>query len=69
VILYTSNGEVRQEFSILLMACALSRRPTPGSESSEVRWVPTAEAAGYVMDLSMRIHIKRLPGTQAAGHH
>jgi 8-oxo-dGTP pyrophosphatase MutT (NUDIX family) len=57
VILYTSNGEVRQEFSIVLTARALSGRPMPSSESSEVRWVPAAEAAGYAMDPSMRIRI------------
>jgi ADP-ribose pyrophosphatase YjhB (NUDIX family) len=57
VILYTSNGEVRQEFSIVLTARALGGRPTPSSESSEVRWVPAAEAAGYAMDRSMRIRI------------
>lgn len=55
VILYTFNGEVRQEFSIVLTARALSGRLTPSSESNEVRWVPAAEAAGYAMDRSMRI--------------
>jgi hypothetical protein len=57
VILYTSNGEVRQEFSIVLTARALSGRPTPSSESSEVRWVPASELSGYKMDRSMRIRI------------
>jgi len=57
VILYTSDGEVRQEFSIVLTARALSGQPTPSSESSEVRWVPSAEAVGYAMDRSMRIRI------------
>jgi ADP-ribose pyrophosphatase YjhB (NUDIX family) len=57
VILYTSNGEVRQEFSIVLTARARSGRPTPSSESSEVRWVPAAEIPGYTMDRSMRIRI------------
>ncbi len=57
VILYTSNGEVRQEFSIVLTARALSGRPTPSSESSEVRWVPVTEVRGYAMDRSMRIRI------------
>ena len=42
VILYTSNGEVRQEFSIVLTAHPLSGQPTPSSESSEVRWVPVS---------------------------
>jgi ADP-ribose pyrophosphatase YjhB (NUDIX family) len=57
VILYTSNGEARQEFSIVLTARPRSGRPTPSSESSEVRWVPAAEVAGYTMDRSMRIRI------------
>jgi ADP-ribose pyrophosphatase YjhB (NUDIX family) len=57
VILYTSNGEVRQEFSILLTARTLSGQPTPSSESSEVRWVPVAEVRDYTMDRSMRIRI------------
>ena len=57
VILYTSNGEVRQEFSIALTARALNGRPTPSSESSEVRWVPVAEVHGYTMDRSMRSRV------------
>ena len=57
VILYTSNGEVRQQFSIVLTARPINEQPTPSSESMEVRWVPAAEAAGYVMDRSMRIRI------------
>jgi ADP-ribose pyrophosphatase YjhB (NUDIX family) len=57
VILYTSNGEARQEFSIVLTARARSGRPTPSAESSEVRWVPAADALGYTMDRSMRIRI------------
>lgn len=57
VILYTSNGEVRQEFSIVLTARPLSGQPTPSSESSEVRWVPVSEVRDYTMDRSMRIRI------------
>ena len=38
VTLYTSKGEVRQEFTIDLTARPLSGQPTPGSESSQVRW-------------------------------
>jgi len=57
VLLYTSNGEVRQEFSIVLTARPLSGQPTPSSESSEVRWVPVSEVLGYTMDRSMRIRI------------
>ena len=37
VILYTSNGEARQEFSIVLTARAIGGEPTRSEESSEVR--------------------------------
>jgi ADP-ribose pyrophosphatase YjhB (NUDIX family) len=57
VLLYTSNGEVRQEFSIVLTARPMSGQPTPSSESSEVRWVPESEVQGYTMDRSMRMRI------------
>jgi 8-oxo-dGTP pyrophosphatase MutT (NUDIX family) len=57
VILYTSNGEARQEFSIVLTARPLSGQPTPSSESSDVRWVSPSELLGYAMDRSMRIRI------------
>ena len=57
VILYTSNGEVRQEFSIVLTARPLSGQPTPSSESSEVRWVSESEVPDYTMDRSMRTRI------------
>jgi ADP-ribose pyrophosphatase YjhB (NUDIX family) len=57
VILYTSNGEARQEFSIVLTARALSGQPTPSSETSQVRWVPPAEVLSYTMDRSMRNRI------------
>jgi ADP-ribose pyrophosphatase YjhB (NUDIX family) len=50
VLLYTSNGEVRQEFSIVLTARPLSGQPTPSSESSEVR--------DYTMDRSMRTDVE-----------
>ncbi|ETK33383.1 NUDIX domain-containing protein [Microbispora sp. ATCC PTA-5024] len=57
VILYTSNGEVRQEFSIVLTARAISGQPTPSSESTEVRWVPRAEVEMLPMDRSMALRI------------
>ena len=57
VILYTSNGEARQEFSIVLTASPLAGQPTPSSESSEVRWVPASEVLEYTMDRSMRIRL------------
>jgi ADP-ribose pyrophosphatase YjhB (NUDIX family) len=58
VILYTSNGEARQEFSILLTSVATGGEPTPSDESSEVRWVPREALAGYEMDRSMRMRIE-----------
>lgn len=57
VILYTSDGEVRQEFSIVLIGRALSGEPTPSDESRDVRWVPRDGLAGLRMDRSMRMRI------------
>jgi len=57
VILYTSNGEVRQEFSIVLIARAVGGSPTPSSETSDVRWVPLATAGSLQMDPSMRFRV------------
>jgi hypothetical protein len=57
VILYTSNGEARQEFSIVLTALGVGGEPTPSSESSEVAWVPVPDVLGYTMDRSMHIRI------------
>ena len=58
VMLYTSNGEVRQEFSIVLTARAVGGQPTPSSESSEVRWIAPAELDSYQMDSSMRLRVR-----------
>ncbi|MFB4294567.1 NUDIX hydrolase [Nonomuraea sp. ATR24] len=58
VILYTSNGEARQEFSIVLTARAVSGEPTPSDESREVRWVPRNQVGGLQMDRSMYLRIK-----------
>ena len=57
VILYTSNGEVRQEFSIVLTARAVGGSPAPSTETTEVRWVPVGHLGGYQMDRSMRMRI------------
>ncbi|MFD1935151.1 NUDIX hydrolase [Nonomuraea mangrovi] len=59
VILYTSNGEARQEFSLVLTARAVGGEPTPSDESREVRWVPRGEVATLTMDRSMRLRIER----------
>lgn len=60
VMLYTSNGEVRQEFSIVLTARATGGKPAPSSETSEVRWVPLGEVGGYQMASSMRIRVEHV---------
>jgi 8-oxo-dGTP pyrophosphatase MutT (NUDIX family) len=57
IILYTSNGEARQEFSIVLTARPLGGQPTTSSESTEVRWAPSVEAQSYRMDRAMRSRI------------
>jgi len=58
IILYTSNGEVRQEFAIVLTARPTGGNPTPSDESTEVRWVPSSEVGRYGMDRSMRLRIE-----------
>ncbi|MFF5249102.1 NUDIX hydrolase [Streptosporangium sp. NPDC000095] len=57
VILYTSDGETRQEFSIVLTGRAVDGEPTPSEESREVRWVPRDEVCSLSMDRSMRLRI------------
>jgi ADP-ribose pyrophosphatase YjhB (NUDIX family) len=64
VVLYTSNGEARQEFSIVLTAQAVAGEPTPSDESSQVRWVTCDELAEYQMDRSMRLRVDHF----LAGH-
>jgi 8-oxo-dGTP pyrophosphatase MutT (NUDIX family) len=54
VIHFTSNDEVRREFSIVLTARPVSGDPTPSTESSEVRWVAPGDLAGYTMGGAMR---------------
>jgi ADP-ribose pyrophosphatase YjhB (NUDIX family) len=58
VMLYTSNGEVRQEFSVVLEARAVGGQPTPSSETSEVRWVALECLDRYQMDRSMRFRVR-----------
>jgi ADP-ribose pyrophosphatase YjhB (NUDIX family) len=60
VILYTSNGEARQEFSVVFTARPVGGQPTPSDESREVHWVAPDSIASLQMDRSMRMRI---------GHH
>jgi 8-oxo-dGTP pyrophosphatase MutT (NUDIX family) len=57
VIVYTSNGEVRQEFSVVLTAELAGGQLAVSSETTAVRWVPVADLSGYTMDPSMRLRI------------
>lgn len=60
VIHYTSNDEVRQEFSIVLTARPVRGQPTPSEESSVVTWNTAGDLDGLPMDRSMRIRIAHL---------
>ncbi len=57
VILYTSNGEVRQEFSVVFTARPVGGEPTPSDESREVHWVDPDTIDELQMDRSMRSRI------------
>jgi len=57
IILYTSNGETRQEFSVLFTARPTGGTPTPSRESRQVRWIPREQ----ILDLRMdRLEIRRI---------
>ena len=54
LIHFTSNDEVRREFSVVVIARPVGGEPTLSAESSEVRWVAPADLAGYTMGSAMR---------------
>jgi len=54
VVHYTSNDEIRQEFSIVFAGRPLSGDPTPSDESSKVSWVAPSDLGLYRMHGSMR---------------
>ena len=58
VIEYTSDGEVRQEFSIVLTARPVDGTPTPSDESSQVVWVAANRVPDLRMHPSMRQRIE-----------
>lgn len=60
VILYTSNNEARQEFSILLRGRLVGGVPTPSSESLEVQWVTRDRTRELQMDRSMKVRMAHL---------
>jgi len=58
VILYTSNNEVRQEFSIVFVGRPVGGNPTTSAETTEVRWVRPDEIGSLPMDRSMRMRVE-----------
>ena len=65
VIEYASDGEVRQEFSIVLRGRPLSGVPAPSDESSHVEWVDREGLASRPMHESMRARIAHAASGQA----
>ena len=58
VIHYTSNDEVRQEFTVVYRAEYVSGRPIPSSETTRVEWIPVADIPRLPMDRSQRMRIE-----------
>lgn len=58
VLEYTSNGEVRQEFSVVFTAEQEGGHPTPSSESSRVEWVAPDTLRSLQMHASMMKRIE-----------
>lgn len=58
VIHYTSNDEVRQEFTVVYRAQYVAGEPTPSSETTVVEWVPVAGIDELNMDRSQRMRIQ-----------
>lgn len=54
IIHFTSNDEVRREFSVVLAARPVGGEPTLSEESSEVRWVAPGDLGTYKMGRAMR---------------
>ncbi|BAD55589.1 NUDIX domain-containing protein [Nocardia farcinica] len=57
VIHYTSNDEVRQEFTVIYRAEAVGGSPTASNESICVEWVPVERIRSLPMDPSQRKRI------------
>ncbi|TDC54830.1 NUDIX domain-containing protein [Actinomadura sp. KC345] len=59
VIHYTSNNEVRQEFSIVLTASPVAGDPVLSDESSAVMWTPALSTGSLRMDRTMRLRLRQ----------
>src|SRR3954449_5338810 len=60
VMLYTSNGEVRQECSLVFAALPVGGELATSSESRQVRWVASRDIEDLPMHASMRQRIQHL---------
>ena len=58
LIEYTSDGEIRQEFSVVFTARPNGGSPTTSSEASEVIWIDPADVSDLQMHPSMRQRIE-----------
>ncbi|HET6483516.1 MAG TPA: NUDIX domain-containing protein [Actinoplanes sp.] len=68
VILYTSNGEVRQEFSVVFSARPIGGALTTSEETTAVRWMPETEIGSVPMDRSMRLRLDHFFATPQDVH-
>ena len=57
VIHYTSNDEVRQEFTVVYRAEYVSGEPTTSSETTQVEWVPVDKIPDLNMDRSQKMRL------------
>ncbi|MFE3443570.1 NUDIX hydrolase [Nocardia sp. NPDC059180] len=57
VIHYTSNDEVRQEFTVVYRGEPIGGQPMTSSESTRVGWVPVEQIPDLTMDRSQRKRI------------
>lgn len=55
---YTSDGEVRQEFTVVYKARVVGGQPTPSKESVRVEWVPLTVLDDLPMDRSQRLRLE-----------
>ncbi len=58
VVHYTSNDEVRQEFTIVYRAEYVSGEAATSSETTRVEWVPVNQLDDLTMDRSQRMRIE-----------
>ena len=58
VIHYTSDGEVRQEFTVVYRGEYVSGEPATSSETTRVEWVPIEQIPKLHMDRSQRMRLE-----------